>query len=77
MKRQPPILVRPEDEALSITGSMGAGFSFGCTEMNAIRLIVLCLMAVSSYGEGSNHKQYCIVGAGPGGTFWTSASNYD
>ena len=40
-------------------------------EMNAIRLIVLFLMAVS-YGEGSNQKQYCIVGAGPGGKFWTS-----
>ena len=42
-------------------------------EMDAIRLVVLFLMAVS-YGEGSNEKQYCIVGAGPGGKLWTPAS---
>ena len=41
-------------------------------EMNAVRLIVLFLIAVSSYGEGSNQKQYCIVGAGPGGKFHLS-----
>ena len=42
-------------------------------EMDTCLLMVLFLMALS-YGVGSEQKQYCIVGAGPGGKLSTSAS---
>ena len=47
--------------------------SVNSAEMDTYLLMVLLLMALS-YGVGSEPKQYCIVGAGPGGKLWTSAS---